>query len=243
MLTRFRVALAAALSLLALAPALAADNYQVKDATGATIAVKSKEIAPGVHSPQFVPSDSTGAEKFVPANPGSVSGNVGAYASVATASFARPANTTAYAAGQLVANSTTAGSVAAMQFTAARTTGGTGLVRRARLTKSSTSLLYTNFEILLYRATAGGACPTSAAGDGATYSTDSALLYVGRIPVSMDVAFTDGAKGIGTPNTGSEIVFDAPAGYQTLCGFLRATGAYTPVSGETFTAALEILPN
>lgn len=170
-------------------------------------------------------------------------GNVGGYTSVATASFVRPANTTAYAAGQLVAASTTAGSVTALQFNAARVAGGSGLIRRARLTKSGTSLTSATFDLMLYRPTAGGTCPTSAAGDGAAFSTDSALMYLGRIPIAMDQAFTDGAKGFGTPATGSEIAFDSPAGLTTLCGLVRVTGAYTPLSGEVFTVALEILPN
>ncbi|RVU17495.1 hypothetical protein [Methylobacterium oryzihabitans] len=60
MLTRVSVALAAALSLLALSPASAADNYQVKDGNGTVMTIKSKDVGSGVQSPQFVPSDASG---------------------------------------------------------------------------------------------------------------------------------------------------------------------------------------
>jgi len=59
MTKRFHAALAA-LILLASTPALAADNYQVKDATGANQTIRAKDTGTG-YAPQFVPSDATGA--------------------------------------------------------------------------------------------------------------------------------------------------------------------------------------
>ena len=55
---------------------------------------------------------------------------------VASASFTRPANTTAYSAGGLVANSVTAGSVVPMSFTVQRAAGLTFNLQRARLQKT-----------------------------------------------------------------------------------------------------------
>lgn len=59
MFKRFHAALAA-LILLASTPALAADNYQVKDANGTNQTIRAKDTGTG-YAPQFVPSDATGA--------------------------------------------------------------------------------------------------------------------------------------------------------------------------------------
>ena len=60
------------------------------------------------------------------------------FISIATASFTRPADTTAYASGDLVANSTTAGSVIPMTFVIRPENRGS-MIRRARIKKSGTS--------------------------------------------------------------------------------------------------------
>jgi hypothetical protein len=60
-----------------------------------------------------------------------------------SATFTRPANTTAYASGQLVANNVTAGSVTPMAFLlVSRYTGGAFRISRVRLNKSSGRRLY-----------------------------------------------------------------------------------------------------
>lgn len=179
-----------------------------------------------------------GGSAVAEGNPLPVTGNVGGYAAIATASFARPANTTAYASGELVANSTTVGSVAAMAVAAARMNGGTGLIVRARLAKSSTSLTAASFRVHIY-----GVAPTSAAGDGAAYSTDQAVNHLGTFDVTMDQAFTDGAAGASAPGVGTSVVFAASAGSQDVYALIEARDAYTPASGEAFTLSLEVLQN
>ena len=70
-----------------------------------------------------------------------------------SASFTRPNDTTAYASGDLVANSTTAGSVVPLQIDLGNVAAvGHGITRitRARLTKSGTSPTNANFRIHLY---------------------------------------------------------------------------------------------
>src|SRR5215207_5972656 len=61
----------------------------------------------------------------------------GSYSTIEVASFVRPANTTAYAIGDLVANSTTAGSVTPLSVTGARVANGTGSIVYAGLRKSN----------------------------------------------------------------------------------------------------------
>jgi hypothetical protein len=157
-----------------------------------------------------------------------------------SASFSRPANTTAYASGQLVANSTTAGSVVPLSFTAARTNGGGFLVRRAIIAKSGASLTNAQFRLHLYTSS-----PTIANGDGATWSTTRSG-HACDIDVTFTTAFTDGADGIGVPNVNAQIYPDcniAANGGTTVYGLLEARAAYTPLSGETFTVILDVRQN
>jgi len=151
------------------------------------------------------------------------------------ATVTRPADTTAYASGDLVANSTTAGSVTPMQFTVALWAGGTGMIRRCRIRKTGTSITNASFRLHLYNAS-----PTPANGDNGAFSTNQAANYVGALDVTMGQAFTDGASGNGVPLVGSEINFDLPSG-TVLFGLLEARAAYTPASGEVFTVDLEVL--
>src|ERR1043166_3581382 len=89
-----------------------------------------------------------------------------------SASFTRPNDTTAYASGDLVATSTTAGSVVPLQIDLGNVAAvGHGITRipRARLTKSGTSPTNANFRIHLYEA-----APTPQNGDNGAWSTDRA---------------------------------------------------------------------
>lgn len=151
------------------------------------------------------------------------------------ATFTRPADTIAYASGDLVANNTTAGSVVPLTFTGStRYNAGTGMVRRARLHTSSTSITSASFRVHLY-----DRIPTIANGDNAAWST-TVTGYLGSFEVVLDKAFSDGAKGIGVPSIGSEINFTAAAGDTSVYALIEARAAYTPTSAEVFTLALEI---
>ncbi len=162
----------------------------------------------------------------------------GAFAALISNSFARPANTTAYAAGQLMANSVSAASVVAVPLPAARLNGGTGLIPRVDLAKSDPSLTNASFRVHLY-----SAAPTSAAGDGVAYSTNGTLTFLDTFDVNMVKSFTDGAKGVGVPSAGTAAIFAAAAGSQNLYALVEALAAYTPASGEVFTITLQVLQN
>lgn len=157
-----------------------------------------------------------------------------------SSNFTRPNNTTAYASGQLIANSVTAGSVTPLSWTAARVAAGSGFVRRARLVKSGTTITNATFRLHLY-----GASPTVANGDGAAWSTNRSS-YIGSVDLDMTAStgrvFTDSAEVIGIPAVGNEINFTLTSG-QTIYGLLEARAAYTPVAQEVFTVELEIVQN
>jgi hypothetical protein len=199
-----------------------ADNLNVKDASGVTRTVRTTENS-GVHTPHH---RLDAGESHV--------GAIGGHVARVSANFTRPNNTTAYASGQLVANSVTAGSVVPMQFAISRSAGAGGMIRRARIRKSGTAITNASFRLHLYSVS-----PTPSNGDGGNWLTNQANNYVGSLDVTLDKVFTDGAAGNGAPNTGSEINFTSDVYY----GLLEARAAYTPVANEQFTVELEVLQN
>lgn len=149
---------------------------------------------------------------------------------IPSASFTRPGNITAYASGQLVANSTTAGSVVPMTF-AIRNENIGSIVRRVRMRKNSTGVSGSAFRVHFYNV-----APTVTNGDGGVWlSTTSG--YIGSFDVTIDKAFSDGSGGAGVVNNG----IDMNVAVGTIYGLVEARGAYTPVSGEIITVELEIV--
>lgn len=146
-----------------------------------------------------------------------------------TASFTRPTDTTAYAVGDLVANSVTAGLVAPLSLTVGRVTAPWGRIKRVRLSKTTTVLTAAAFRAHFYAVS-----PTPANGDNAAWSTDQAATYVGAVGVTMDKAFTDGAFGMAD----CEIAYIAAA--QTLYALIEAAAPYSPGNAEVFTLAADI---
>lgn len=154
---------------------------------------------------------------------------------VTATAFTRPADTTAYASGDLVANSTTAGSVVPIQLSVARINGGAGQIKRVRLKKSGTGVTNAAFRVHFYTAT-----PVPSNGDnGAWLTTDTG--WIGSFDVTIDKAFTASAQGVGIPTTGTELSFNVAAGAKVLFALIEARGVYTPASAETFTLAAEVI--
>ena len=158
-------------------------------------------------------------------------GEIGGSSVVAVGSFTRPANTTAYAQNQAVQSSP----AAAVGLTVARKAAGTGRATRLRLTKSTATLQNASFRVHLFKA-----APTTLAADGTAFAGNSgALTHIGAFPITMTLAFADGAKGYGTVDIGAYVTFDAAGGDTKLYALVEAMGAYVPGSAELFTIALE----
>lgn len=152
----------------------------------------------------------------------------------ATATFTRPANTTQYAVGDIVANDTTAGSVSAMSLTV-HTAGGGGLfVPRCKLTKSDADLVSADFRVHLF----GPGTITAANGDNGAFSVSNVAQYFGAMDVTMSNSFTDGDVGFGVPIIGNEIAIVLASG-KSMQALLEARGTYTPGSAEVFTLTLD----
>ncbi len=150
--------------------------------------------------------------------------------------FTRPADTTAYASGDLVANSTTAGSVVPLEFDGVvlPTNGFNGAARieacRIRRSTANTG----SFRVHLYTS-----APTFTNGDNAAFLTTQAANYLGAFDVSVDRTFSDGAAGRGVSVSGSPMTITIPSGVM-LYGAVEARGAITVGSAETITVTLEV---
>jgi hypothetical protein len=153
-----------------------------------------------------------------------------------SASFTRPNDTTAYASGDLVANSTTANQVVPLQLTlGGNSQPGTTRLTRVRLAKSSTGVSNATFRVHLYESQ-----PTPANGDNGAWSTDQSVHWLGNIDIGAMLAFIDGASGTGSAAAGSELLLRLGGG-KTLYALIEARGAYTPAAQEQFTLTLESL--
>jgi hypothetical protein len=147
----------------------------------------------------------------------------------ATDSFTRPNDTTAYAANDLVANSTTAGSVVPLKFSLPSKANGSLQVVAIKITKSGTTATNANFHVRLYSTS-----PTCANGDNGAWSTNLAG-YLGKLdPVIMD-AFTDASAVVDSLSEAADIHFTAAG---PVYGLVVADAAYTPVANEVFTVTL-----
>ena len=153
-------------------------------------------------------------------------------------SFSRPANTTAYASGDLVTNDTTAGNVVPLEFPGVAARAGDAFsIDRVKIAKSGTTLTNASFRLHLFSAS-----PTSSAGDNAAFNSSEVLAvstvasYIGTFDVTIGKGGTAAAVGFGVPTTGDRII---ESGTATVYGLIEARGAYTPASGETFTVTLQ----
>lgn len=149
-----------------------------------------------------------------------------------SATFTRPADTTQYAAADLVANSATAGSVTLMTF-AFPSSGRPIWLRRIKITKSDPDVTGAVFRLWLHKDSA----VTFSNGDNGALSIASSSLAIGDVIVTSDVTIAASLTGAGDVAT---TTFDPglhllPA---TVYGFLEARGTYTPGSEEVFVVEL-----
>lgn len=160
----------------------------------------------------------------------------------ASTSFVRPADTTAYAAGDRVANATAAAAVLEL-VNVARATGEAVRVERIRLRKTGSTLANASFRVHLFRTP-----PVVNVGDNGVFNAAGLLAladiagYVGTVDISMNFAAVAGARGVGVPTSGGGMTVEAAgtAGAErSLWAVIEATAAYVPASGEAFTVTIE----
>ena len=157
-----------------------------------------------------------------------------------SANFTRPADTLAYTAGDLVANSTTAGSVVPLSWTLQSSfITAPFTIKRATIVTSSTAVANLNLRLHLYSAS-----PAVTNGDNGAFTSTLAANYLGYIicdgTTTPGAKFSDGAVAIGSIAAGAELNVKMPSG-RTIYGLLEALAAYTPTSAETFTVILDLI--
>lgn len=155
-------------------------------------------------------------------------------------SFTRPANTTAYVAGYLVANSTTAGNVVAPSWTTlVRAAGDCYRIERIRMTVSSASITNGQFRIYVFNTQ-----PTVTVGDGANFDTlgalsgNSVMSMAGALNVTLSYSGSDGAVGWATPSNGSSVTA-CPSSGTAEYALIEAEGSWTPPSGSVISLYVE----
>lgn len=191
--------------------------------------------------------DAGGLKRHLKTNTsGELQVQAGGQSIVTSNTVVRPADTTAYAVGDLIANSTTAGSVTPIAMTVSRLPDVGGMVRRVRLRVDDASWKNATVRVHFYRDS-----PTLGVGDNGVFNSSETLQsseshYIGSADVLLDKQFAQGTvqvKGISVPNTGSEIVFDPSSGTQLIYALLEARTAVTPAASKTFSLSLEVLQN
>lgn len=148
----------------------------------------------------------------------------------------RPADTVTYAAGDLIANSTAAGSVTPITIAAARAINAPTQFRRMRISSNDPAWATANaiIRVHLFRG-----LPVPANGDNGAFLTPIAN-YVGRMDVTMDRLMSDGSHGAGAPSTGGEITSMPADGTVNWFALLEARTTVTPASGRTFVLTAEL---
>lgn len=146
-----------------------------------------------------------------------------------SSSFTRPSNTTAYAAGDLVADTTVAASVVPLSFTY----GFCGDLRRVTISTNNATITLGSFNLWILRS-----APTLTNGDNGALAGVVLTTVVAVIPLELDASMS-GAGGFG------EAYYDPGLiqfGNGTYYGLLEARAAYVPASAEVFTVTLELNP-
>lgn len=160
---------------------------------------------------------------------------------VHSVSFTRPSDTTAYTANDLVGISTSvvAGNSPSIPDAVYADWGDGFRFDRVRLYKSNKSTTNASFRVHIFSSQ-----PTWDVGDNGAGGAITALAiadmssHVGYVDITMDRASaTAGAYGMANPSSGAITV--KPASGTAIYVAVQATAAYTPVSGEVFTVALE----
>jgi hypothetical protein len=156
----------------------------------------------------------------------------------AAAAMTRPANTTAYAAGDAVSNSATAASVTPIAFAAADLADAPVLLTHLEIlsTDGGPAAAGASFEAWLFNAD-----PTANAGvgggDNAAFAQKQAG-FIGRMSGNF-IAASDGSIAMLTPIDGSFVGARPVAGGTTIYALLKTLSAFTPsANGTTFSCTL-----
>ena len=150
--------------------------------------------------------------------------------------FERPNDATQYDSGDLVANSTTAGSVTPLEFNVSR---GSIKVVAAKVTKTDeTDVTGAAFRLALF-----GSEPTVANGDNGAISFNESdfigYILFPTMVAATDLAYAKAQVGDSSVDMGA-LGLHHYATSSSIWGLLEARGTYTPAAEETFTVTITV---
>lgn len=159
---------------------------------------------------------------------------------VTAPTLTRPNDTTAYASGDLIANSTTAGSVTPLDFN--NETAAPAWLHRVVMNSSNATVTNKSYRLFLF-----GAAPTVSNGDNGAFvvtAANGARQFIGVL--GSTAAISTGAGGVSqnvfTPldSSGTFLRHYPMAVPGRFWGLLVAMAAYTPTAQETFRVTAEL---
>lgn len=158
--------------------------------------------------------------------------SIGNFVTVST-DVTRPADTSGYATNDAMSDSTTAPTSGGFTFTsAARASGGSGIITDAIITTSNDATVLLRGEIWLF-----DTAVTNINDNAAFAVTDTEIkTYAGKIPFTLEDAGNNGAAIVRGLNIGFTCVGSANLRY-----LIKLKNAYTPASAEVLTVRLKIL--
>lgn len=210
-----------------------ADNYDFKDAGGSTLKARAKEVASGIFS-NFVHL-MTGGTEVADANPLPVKGGL----VVVSNEFTRPADTTAYAVGDVVGDSTSAAAPLLISG-CARVNGGSGYIVRAALIADQKSIT-PSFRVHIFNA-----APTQSNDNAAHRSLYADVAKrVGEFTIGplSTPADTTNSTASRAADMNLRIPFACGGSTTGLYFIFEALTAFTPASAGKFTLQLAIDQN
>lgn len=155
--------------------------------------------------------------------------------STVNASYTRPGDTTAYAAGDVVADSTSAATVLTFSEVV-RFVGGGGIIQGAQLIDSAAPATFGEFELYLF-----DTVPAMQNDNAAWAPSDSEMeKCIGVIPFPAALAKVGGSNLVYDVDSLSKS-FNAAASVRDIYGVLVVRNAYTPANAEKFTIRLHVL--
>ncbi len=191
-------------------------------------------------------TDSAGRQIVVLSSVGASNGDVSVSTNVA-ATLTRTADGNAYAIGDQIASTITAGSVTPLSFTVARQTAGTGRINGAQLIIDSATA-FGAIRLHLFNTTpfAAGGFQGDNAAIALTYtalntgSAGTSPNYIGYIDFQTFIAQSASATSNGVCDL-TELNFNCPAGTQVIFGLLEARAVFTPANAGKFTVSLDVI--
>lgn len=138
----------------------------------------------------------------------------------------RPANTTAYAANDAVANDATAGNVTPIAFTVTDANGQPVTLERLRIITTDTGVASKSFRAWFFRAS-----PVPGAGDNGAFAYAKAN-FIGTMSGQFKIAASDGCVGVLVPDDGARII-TKPSSGKIVYALLQTLDAFTPSGNST----------